>query len=98
MKVHVDELPSCCEDCVCHNGVSGRCKLIHRTTFDIPPRDCPLKSIADYAKQVRKEVIEEIKSKMSYWEDCLTKKPTQYVIDVELLNEIQGENNDTNRC
>ena len=62
MKVYVDELPSCCEDCVCHNGVSGRCKLLHRTTFDIPPRDCPLQSLTDYTKQVRKEIVQEVKS------------------------------------
>lgn len=61
MKVYVDELPSCCEDCVCHNGVSGRCKLLHRTTFDIPPRDCPLQSLTDYTKQVRKEICDKIR-------------------------------------
>ena len=60
MKVYVDELPSCCEDCVCHNGVSGRCKLLHRTTFDIPPRDCPLKPLSDHTKQVRKETIDDL--------------------------------------
>ncbi len=64
MKVYVSEMPSCCEDCVCHNGVSGRCKLLHRTTFDIPPRDCTLKSLADHDKQVRKEVCEEIRKQI----------------------------------
>lgn len=60
MRIFVDELPSCCEDCVCHNGVSGRCKLLHRTTFDTPPRDCPLQTLADHEKQVRKQVCSEI--------------------------------------
>lgn len=93
MKVYVDELPSCCEDCVCHNGVSGRCKLLHRTTFDIPPRDCPLQSLADHDKQVRKQVCDEIREKMTHWEDCLTKEVTEYVIDKDTLDQIQGENN-----
>ena len=66
MKVYVDELPKSCEDCVCHNGVSGRCKILHRVTFDIPPRDCPLQSLSDYTKQVRKEVVQEIKDNSEY--------------------------------
>ena len=65
MKVYVDKLPSCCEDCVCHNGVSGRCKLLHRTTFDIPPKDCPLQSLADHDKQVIEKLINIIDDKFN---------------------------------
>ena len=98
MKVYVDELPSCCEDCVCHNGVSGRCKLLHRTTFDIPPRDCPLQSITDYTKQVRKEVCEVIAKKMG--EKLVRMQPdgefgTRLAIDWydvnKVLDQIQAE-------
>ena len=49
-------------------------------------------SLADYTKQVRKEVCEEIRDKMTHWEDCLTKEVTEYVIDKETLDKIeQGE-------
>lgn len=48
--------------------------------------------LSDYTKQVRKEVCEEIRDKMTHWEDCLTKEVTEYVIDKETLDKIeQGE-------
>ena len=90
MKVYVDELPSCCEDCVCHNGVSGRCKLLHRTTFDIPPRDCPLQSLSDHTKQVRNEVIKEIKDKINQAKLLYEWKGEEITIE-DILDQIQGE-------
>lgn len=46
----------------------------------------------EHDKQVRKEVCEEIRDKMTHWEDCLTKEVTEYVIDKETLDKIeQGE-------
>ena len=53
--------------------------------------DLEIVSLADYTKQVRKEVCEEIRDKMTHWEDCLTKEVTEYVIDKETLDQIQGE-------
>lgn len=102
MKVYVDELPSCCEDCVCHNGVNGRCKLLHRTTFDIPPKDCPLQSLADHEKQVKKEVCEQVKTELldfshEYWR-VFKQNGKQYMTDDDIeekldiiLDKIQGE-------
>jgi hypothetical protein len=90
MKVYVDELPSCCEDCVCHNGVSGRCKLLHRTTFDIPPRDCPLLTIADHDKQVCKQVCDEIGNKLKENGLLYTwKGEPKYKTMEELLDKIE---------
>lgn len=63
MRIFVDELPKDCIDCPCEseyycnllNEDVGCCKWgeIHK--------NCPLQSITDYTKQVREEVVEEIK-------------------------------------
>ena len=63
MKVYVDELPKDCIDCPCEseyycnllNEDVGCCKWGERH------KNCPLQSLADYTKQVRKEVCEEIR-------------------------------------
>lgn len=94
MKVYVSELLSCCEDCVCHNGVSGRCKLLHRTTFDIPPRDCPLQSLSDYTKQVRKGVVQDIWKEFE--QRLINKTQDMSVMAVanminSVLDQIQGD-------
>ena len=91
MKVYVDELPSCCEDCVCHNGVSGRCKLLHRTTFEIPPRDCPLQTLTDHDKQVRKQVCDEIRK--FYTNPVYDRENAHTEVRVLLarLDQIEGE-------
>lgn len=60
MKVYVDsELPK-----QCHN-----CRFRHKDLCCITNdyflnKDCPLQSLTDYTKQVRKEVCEEIKEKL----------------------------------
>ena len=59
MKVYVDELPKSCWDCPCHKGDNGLCKLLQEYT-DYVPKTCPLQSLADYTKQVRKEVCERL--------------------------------------
>ena len=66
MKVYVDELPKDCIDCPCESEYYcnllkediGCCKWgeIHK--------NCPLQSISDHDKQVRKEVVEEIKERL----------------------------------
>lgn len=78
MKVYVDELPKSCEECpMCRSGklklqrkgrymeaeqcVFGQYKY---QTIDDEIDTCPLQSLADYTKQVRKEVCEEIRSKI----------------------------------
>lgn len=62
MKVYVDELPK--DDCPCNRD--GRCRLLQKECyvcyFEMEKNEhCPLKSLADYTKQVRKEVCEEFK-------------------------------------
>ena len=75
MKVYVDELPKDCIDCpMCR---SGKLKLQRKgryieaeqcvfrqykyRTIDDEIDTCPLQSLTDYTKQVREEVVEEIK-------------------------------------
>ena len=67
MRIYVDELPKDCIDCPCEseyycnllNEVVGCCKWgeIHK--------NCPLQSLADYTKQVRKEVLDIIEEKFN---------------------------------
>lgn len=66
MKVYVDELPKDCIGCPCESEYYcnllkediGCCKWgeIHK--------NCPLQTISDHDKQVRKEVVEEIKERL----------------------------------
>ena len=66
MKVYVDELPKDCIGCPCESEYYcnllkediGCCKWgeIHK--------NCPLQSISNHDKQVRKEVVEEIKERL----------------------------------
>ena len=66
MRIFVDELPKDCIDCPCEseyycnllNEDVGCCKWgeIHK--------NCPLQSLTDYTKQVRKKVCEEIRNKL----------------------------------
>jgi hypothetical protein len=70
MKVYVDELHikncSCCDFCYT-NSQGCVCKLTgHLTRCDEPLEEmrskCPLLSLSDYTKQVRKEVVQEIRN------------------------------------
>ena len=89
MKVYVDELPKDCIDCPCEseyycnllNEDVGCCKWgeIHK--------NCPLQSLTDYTKQVRKEVCEEIRKTL--FEFLLT-----YDVITDKLDQIQGKQND----
>ena len=91
MRIFVDELPKDCIDCPCEseyycnllNEDVGCCKWgeIHK--------NCPLQSLADYTKQVRKEVCDEIRT-FAYD----TFKEFGYFDETDLehiLDQIQGE-------
>lgn len=102
-KVFVDKLPKSCNDCVvdhcgewcCLNGVEIDTWSYNETR----PKECPLQTLAEYTKQVRKEVCEDIKSeiiKHHEWkyEDCYTNSDViECVLDVieEFLDQIKGE-------
>ena len=66
MRIYVDELPECCNDCELGyfydcQYCSLRPDLAREDIWVEKEKDCPLQSLADYTKQVRKEVCEEIK-------------------------------------
>ena len=108
MKVYIDELPKSCEECpMCRSGKlklqrKGRYVEVEQCVFgqykyqtiDDEIDTCPLLSIADYTKQVRKEACEEIKK----WCD----KNFNYVgdgvgYDGQDYNEMIGSNNTINK-
>lgn len=64
MKVYVSELPKSCWECIFADNQKGYCDLQEtRILRQFTKRDsgCPLQSLADYTKQMRKEVCEEIR-------------------------------------
>ena len=78
MRVYVDELPKSCEECpMCRSGklklqrkgryveaeqcVFGQYKF---QTIDDDIDTCPLQPLADYTKQVRKKMCEDIRNKI----------------------------------
>ena len=78
MKIYVDELPKNCEECpMCRSGKlklqrKGRYVEAEQCVFgqykyqiiDDEIDTCPLQSLSDYTKQVRKKVCEEIRNKI----------------------------------
>ena len=69
MRIYVDELPESCEKCkfykyeIEHDGEWGfeTHRRICKINGSLIQGICPLHSLADYTKQVRKEVCEEIR-------------------------------------
>ena len=70
MKIYVDgELPECCNDC--EFGYFYDCQycslrpdLAREDIWVEKEKYCPLHSLVDYTKQVRKEVVEGIKERL----------------------------------
>ena len=67
MKVYVDELPKDCIDCPCESEYY--CNLLNEDVgcceWGEIHKNCPLQSLADYTKQVRKEVLDIIEEKFN---------------------------------
>ena len=108
MKVYVDELPKSCSECkhkIRHlqKNFDGTktpfmtCKFNKKIKhYPIPTYsrwgECPLQSLAEYTKQVRKEVCEEIRNKLKENGLLYTwKGEPKYKTMEELLDQIQGE-------
>ncbi len=105
MKVYVDELPKSCEECpfceyfekdahgkgkhevACYfNGSLGNILYGNQTS----PKTCPIQSLTDYTKQVRKEVCEKFVDKFMM-EYTMGDKPVEDII-YEVKSQIQGDN------
>ena len=93
MKVYVDELPKGCESCPFY--LKEHC-VIDSISFLCPleEKKIQIHSLSDYTKQVRKEVCDCIRDKLSpYFDD----KDEEYIKtdDLEhILDQIQGETNE----
>ena len=100
MEYFVDEMPRDCASCKhyhmnCADGYS--CSKLRK---EIHPnfsegigyrhQDCPLQSLADYTKQVRKEVCEEIRNKIEQAKLIYEWKGEETTIE-DILDQIQGE-------
>ena len=111
MEYFVDEMPRDCASCKhyhmnCADGYS--CSKLRK---EIHPnfsegigyrhQDCPLQSLADYTKQVRKEVVEEIIEKFNTevrHHFCPNPSSVDFITlsisEVEeFLDQVKGENN-----
>ena len=91
MKVYVSKLPKDCIDCPCESEY--HCNLLNEDVGCLEwgeiHKNCPLQSLADYTKQVRKEVCEKIRT-FAYD----TFKEFGYFDETDLehiLDQIQGE-------
>ena len=90
MRIYVDELPKDCWDCPMHDGENGQCKMLVCYT-DYIPKNCPLQSLSDYTKQVRKEEKIKINRLVRNW--LIKEGFTAYKFD-ELFEEIRGTENE----
>ena len=107
MKVYVDELPKRCLGCCLlsdgnfcnHDDFVGELHSVN--VYKEKPKNCPLQSITDYTKQVRKEVVQEItelaKNQFEFLicDECYnTIDKDVYISSIaltEILDQIQGE-------
>lgn len=69
MKVYIDKLPKDCIDCPCESEYY--CNLLNEDIgcceWGEIHKNCPLQSLADYTKQVRKDVCDEIIKSIHYY-------------------------------
>lgn len=93
MKVYVDELPKDCIDCPCESEYY--CNLLNEDVgcceWGEIHKNCPLQSLADYTKQVRKEEKIKINRLVRNW--LIKEGFTAYKVD-ELFEEIRGTENE----
>lgn len=108
MKVYVDELPKSCGDCVFCKQTKYYyyCDKLHtKLGYIDKDKECPLQSLSDYTKQVRKEVCEDIRQEVKKLIDSKDFKlcnheyangycyGLQYAL-AKILDQIQGKQND----
>lgn len=100
MKVYVDELPKNCAGCPCESD--KWCNLmgyvVDEDEYEYKrPKQCPLHSLDDYTKQVRKEVAQEFRDFITKNNMGITFSSKGHIIELEFepllnfLNQIQGE-------
>lgn len=96
MKVYVDELPKCCQKCPYCDTKYGRCDL---SGSRVEYFGChALTPLSNYTKQVRKEVLQEVKVAlrekirlMQSDEHCYPENAIDWHTIVDTIKQIQGE-------
>ena len=97
MKVYVSELPKDCIGCPCESEYY--CNLLNEDIGCLKwgevHKNCPLHSLADYTKQVRKKVCEDFKSR--FLATCQIEKVCDTAsFSLEVLNRILDQIQDNN--
>lgn len=92
MKVYVDELPKSCSQCVCCDTDKWCNAFSVYTENPETKKNCPLKSLAEHDKQVRKEICDKIRENAISHNNL---EVDMYYITPQQLYEIeQGETNE----
>lgn len=104
MTIYVSELPKSCEECFC-NVEDTWCALSDGEMGDICEecdnktrhKKCPIQSLAEHDKQVRKEVLGDLKEELKKNGKCSIRGngTMDFFIEMNKLNQIleqlQGE-------
>lgn len=83
MEIYVDEIPKDCEECVLNCGIC--CGATMNDISEENKKYCPLKSLVEHDKQVRKEVYDYIKHRVNNIE---VETNTDYNSFIAILDEI----------
>lgn len=95
MKVYVDEMPKCCNECEFsykeHSFDSLRCKFNGLHICE-EKQNCPLHPVAERETEVKKEVVGEIRKHLMFLSNS---NDTIDVIELdELLDQVERGNRD----
>lgn len=97
MKVYVESVPFC-DNCPCRDGYF--CNLIEKDVFDEfysiddengIHKECPIKHISSYTKQVRKEVLGELMNILNESQYMNIHNSIDKETLFKVLDQIQGE-------
>lgn len=94
-EIYVKEMPKSCGCCefysVDNNNYSYCLKLCMKLRYVDKDKDCPLKSLKQYDKELVEKVFEEIKLKFGYYElvDEIKEKIDFDKIKNDVLDQIQ---------
>lgn len=104
MKIYIDELPECCNDC--EFGYFYDCQycslrpdLAREDIWVEKEKHCPLLSIKSLKQQVREEVVEQVNDYMKKHSHTIPviSKNRRVVYNIGLtrfLDKVKGENNE----
>lgn len=97
MTIYIDKLPEDCLDCPCEN--EDYCDLLNEgigCKFGEKHKDCPLKTIAEHDKQVKKELLDKLCNMLTDRAELIkTGDVAEFMFTIydlkESIKQIQGE-------